>query len=318
MKALYLDGRDGLDVRLDGPALQARRPGRADGRFPLPRVARIIALGAVRWHPDALNACLRENKPLAVLDNQGRFVRVLFRPPANQYGLARHVGELLEVQRFRARYEEWLGMAEQAEMADAVRQLAIDRRSRPPDRTWQIVCFEQYRRWHIPMGSCYRYLLGLAAAQIASAYLQIGLPHNPQSWERQEYRLLFDMVRLERWRLTVLLEKLMEGKAGKPGRRELTAAFEGVSEKRDRRIAGWRRRALVAMMGIRADEDRMVRFEASCDQQRSFEFFAGISRQRCAAGSRTGKFGRSAFGPRETLYRVQVLRDYFERDRRMA
>jgi len=52
------------------------------------------------------------------------------------------------------------------------------------------------------------HLLGLAAAQIASAFLLIGLPRDPRSWERQEYRLFSDMVRLERWRQVLLLEQL--------------------------------------------------------------------------------------------------------------
>ena len=142
MKALYLDGCRGLDVRLDGPALRVRRPGRADAHYPLPRIARVIAMGRVYWQPDALAACLTEHKPVTVLDSQGRFVRVLFRPPGSQYGLARHLGELLAVPRFRVRYERWLCAAEQAEMTAAVGRLDIRCQDLQPDHTWQIVCRE--------------------------------------------------------------------------------------------------------------------------------------------------------------------------------
>jgi hypothetical protein len=70
MKALYLEGSSGLEVGLDGPALRARRPRRADAHYPLARVARVISVGAVQWHPDALLACLREHKPVAMLDRR--------------------------------------------------------------------------------------------------------------------------------------------------------------------------------------------------------------------------------------------------------
>jgi len=146
VKALYLDGRCRLDVRLDGPALRVRRPGRADGRYPLQRVGRVIAIGAVHWHPDALAACLREHKPIAVLDHQGRFVRLLFQPPTSAYGLARHLGELLEVARFRVRYERWYAETERAEMALAAGFLGTGRADWPPDTLWQAIRIEQHRR----------------------------------------------------------------------------------------------------------------------------------------------------------------------------
>ena len=191
MKALYLDGCRGLDVRLDGPALRVRRPGRADGHYPLPRVARVIAVGRVHWQPDALAACMSEHKPVAVLDSQGRFVRVLFRAAGPQYGLARHLGELLGVPRFRTRYEQWLRGAERAEMLAAVGRLRVRCRDLQADHTWQMLCFEQHRRWRIRVGVCYRYLLGLAAAQIASAFLLIGLPRDSQNWDRQGVPAVF-------------------------------------------------------------------------------------------------------------------------------
>jgi CRISPR associated protein, Cas1 family len=221
MKALYLDGRRGLYVGLDGPALRVRRYGRADAHYPLPRVARVIVLGVVRWHPDALMACLRDHKPVAVLERRGRFVRVLFRKPERQYGLARHMGELMAVPRFRARYERWLRTAERAEILAALRRLDIRCQDLQPDNVWQMICLEQHRRWGIRPGGCYRYLLGLAAAQIASAFSLIGMPRDPQTWEREEYRLFHHILRLERWGQAVLLEQALARCAEQPGGREL-------------------------------------------------------------------------------------------------
>jgi hypothetical protein len=322
VKALYLDGGGGLEVALDGPALRVRRTARADGHYPLPRVARVIAVGAVRWHPDALAACLREHKPVAVLDSRGRFVRILFCTPTPQYGLARHMGELLAVPRFRARYKRWYREAEQAEMVAAVRRLDIRCRDLQPDDVWQRICLEQHRRWGIRPGGCYRYLLGLAAAQIASAFSLIGMPRDPQAWDRQEYRLFCHVLRLERWRQAVLLEQVLACRAGEPGRRELTAAFEGMAGERDRGIAAWRQRALLEMMGLGVRSPTVREGSFICEQpdwkQGPLEMSAALVRICHDAHSRAGNRGLIPFGARGSLRTSrQIVRAYLEYDRRM-
>jgi hypothetical protein len=317
VKALYLDGRGGLDVVLDGPALRVHRPGRADGLYPLPRVARVVAVGAVRWHPDALRACLSVHKPVAVLDSGGRFVRVLFRQPSQQYGLARHLGELLAVPRFRERYARWRREAERAEMVAAVRDFDIHCRESQPDIVWQMVCREQHRRWGVRPGGCYRYLLGLAAAQIASAFALIGMPRYPQAWTRQEYLLFGHFLGLERWRQVVVLERVLARRAGEPGRRELTAAFEAVSGERDQRIAAWRQRALLEMMGVRAGGDEAATFEHPQAEQPPAETASALVRLCQATSGSACNLSRIAFGARGSLRTsVRIVRAYLEYDRR--
>src|SRR5205823_6950066 len=127
-----------------------------------------------------------------------------------------------------------------------------------PDDLWQRICLEQHRRWGVQPGGCYRYLLGLAAAQIASAFSVIGMPRDSQAWNRQEYQLLCNMLRLERWRQAMLLEQMLGRHSGQPGRRELTAVFEGVSGERDQRIAAWRQRTLLEMMGLGCGKEGII------------------------------------------------------------
>jgi len=79
----------------------------------------------------------------------------------------------------------------------------------------------------------------------------IGLPRNPQAWDRPEHRLFCDWLRLEQWRLAVLAEEVFARQGGRPERRDLTAAFETTSDERERRIGVWRERALLAMMAVR-------------------------------------------------------------------
>jgi len=258
VKALYLDGSGQLEVRLDGPALRVRRPGRADGLYPIPRVSRIIVLGRVRWQPDALAACLREHKPVSILDNGGRLVRLLFHTPPAQYGLAARMGELLRVPKFAARYERWVRGAEWREMASAIQHFNAGAGGPAPDQAWQFVCRRQYQRWGIRVGAFHRFLRGLAAAQIASALLLAGMRRNSRVWDLEEYRVLCDMIRLERWRQVQLLEDVLCRLEPRPLRRELTAAFESTAEAREQRIAEWRRCALLEMTGGHVDRRRRL------------------------------------------------------------
>jgi hypothetical protein len=183
---------------------------------------------------------------------------------------------------------------------------------------WQTVCLEQHRRWRIQVGRCYRYLIGLAAAQIASAFLLIGLPRDPGSWERGEYRLFSDMVRLERWRQASLLEQLLERRTGQLERWELTAAFESVSEERERRIAAWCQRLLIEMMGVRPANEEMDSFERSDPQQRRLEISRALVRICPTAENRGGNDGHTPFEARRSLRSSKrILRNYLEYDRRM-
>lgn len=311
MKALYLDGGTRrLDVRLDGPALRVRRPGRADGQYPLQRISRIIVLGAVQWHEDALGACMAQQKPVAVLDRRGRFVRLWFRPAVPVHGLARRVGSLLYVRRFLERYERWFFSVERGEMSAALQRLNIDCGMRSPDSVWQRVCVRQYLRHGCRMGGSYQFLCGLAAAQIASALSATGIPCDPLCWGRQEYRLFLDMMRLERWRLTVLLEKLMENLQGQPERRHLIEAFEGASEDREHRIAAWRQAGLVAMMGLAPAE-----IEQTCEHAEPQPHL--LDRLCKAVGNYSGNLGRIPFGTPESLRNsIKILREYLRCDRR--
>ncbi|PYV45101.1 MAG: hypothetical protein DMG06_03775 [Acidobacteria bacterium] len=316
MKALYLDGSNGLDVGVDGPALRVRRPGRADSQYPLPRVSRVIAVGAVHWQPDALTACRRDHKPVAVLDSRGRFVRVLSSAPP-QYGLARHLGELLAVPRFRVRYKRWYRAAERDEMLAALGRLGTRCQALPPENVWQKICLEQYRRWGVRPGNCYRYLLGLAAAQIASAFALMGMPRDSQAWGRQEYRLFCHILRLERWRQAVLLEQMLARRAGQPDRRELTAAFESLSGDRERQIAAWRERALQEMMGLGPGQEGLISYQQPDWKQGSLDMSAVVVRI-CHGAHNRGNLGRIPIGARGSLRTsVRIVRAYLQYDRRM-
>ncbi len=248
MKALYLDGRSGADVSLDGPALRVRTPGRADGRYPLARLSRIVMCGAVRFQPQALLACLHCAVPIAVLDNQGRFVRLSFFS-ASAHGLARHLGELLGVPRYRHRYEAWLKSAEDSEMRRAARQMGLSGHFLQPRALWQQLCRTQTALAGRRIGHVYRMLRGLAMAHVATCFAQLGMPRDPEAWSPQEWRILKDFVSLLEWRHPALVGKLIaQGEV--IDRRTVAHLFEAESLEREQRIGAWRQALLLAMLGI--------------------------------------------------------------------
>jgi len=225
--------------------------GRADGLFPLTRIARVITIGRVHWQPGALTECFNQGKPVAVLDRGGRFIRILYERSTPQYGLPRRMADLLAIRRFGERYQSWLRDAEASEARSALRRLSlgIQPNEWQPDRAWRMIYAEQLRRQQGQLRVTYRYLLGLAAAQAACAMAATELPRDPANWDRWEYRIFKDIVRLERWHVAVLVENLFGKLQECPERWELTSAFESASTERSRRIENWRRAALARIVG---------------------------------------------------------------------
>ncbi len=254
MKAIYLDGRQGIDIMLDGPALRVRSTGRADGRYPLSRISRIVTVGKVRWRPHALLACLHHKVPIAVLDNQGRFIRLRFSVVSGERGLARHIGELLGMPRYQSRYQRWLKMAEMREMESVACRNGLTGCHSNYERLWQIMISEQTALSPCPRpGKYYAYLRGLAMAHIVSLYSRIGLPAQIGMWSKQEYQLLNDIVRLEQWQHVDIVNRCISCSDERQIRRALTEAFEAQSTAREQRLAAWRQGLLLELMGVRID-----------------------------------------------------------------
>lgn len=73
IKPLYLTGSEGLGLRvlLDGPALRVAQKGRADGRYPLVRLSRVVVSGPVEWRTDALLVAIERGITVTFLDENG-------------------------------------------------------------------------------------------------------------------------------------------------------------------------------------------------------------------------------------------------------
>lgn len=167
---LYLYGRVSTHVGLDGPALLVRRADKAPGRYPLSRIARIIAGQRVEWSADALAACLRHGLPIVFLDRAGEPAGYLHATQSRPSRLDDILNELLDRPDGTQQYTLWL-------RAERMRILHAWRASRSAQG--QAVADEAYKelvRQHV-----YREeagTLGMAGAELyRSAVIAYALHH---------------------------------------------------------------------------------------------------------------------------------------------
>lgn len=309
MKVLYLEGRQGVKVLLDGPALRAQSAGRADGRYPLSRLSRIVALGDVVWNPRALLACLHYQVPIAVLDSRGRFVRLRCCVGNGERGLARHLGGLLEIARYQTRYQRWLRRAEHLEReAVAVRYGINDWQH---EGLWTRVNEAQFAQGlRRRPGQYYAYLRGLATAHIASMLSRIGIPADIEMWSKQEYRLLNDLVRLEQWRHVDIVGHCITHGDGRADRRILTKAFESQAAEREQRFAAWRQGLICELLGLRLHDPYLsVAVDHPWREKPLTSVPDLLARERDSAlGAIGGETGRPSIALRSLVHRRAMVR----------
>ncbi len=110
MKPLYLNGREPMNVRLDGPALRIQSETHADRLFPLQRLNRVIVTGRVDWSTEALLACADRAVNVSFLSRGGRLrARLLGKPSGKPpLDLGDALEALIEDTKGRDHYSDWL------------------------------------------------------------------------------------------------------------------------------------------------------------------------------------------------------------------
>ncbi len=110
MKPLYLNGREPISVRLDGPALRIQSATHADRLFPLQRLNRVVVTGRVDWSTEALLACADRSVNISFLSRGGRLRARLLGKPSGKPPLELNdaLVVLFEETKGRDRYRDWL------------------------------------------------------------------------------------------------------------------------------------------------------------------------------------------------------------------
>jgi hypothetical protein len=122
-------GRTRVDT--DGPALRVRAERRAETRFPLDRISRIVAGARVSWSADALDACLRHAIPIVIVTADGAPLGSIQPAQVHASPLAAALEELLDWPDWRDIYKCWLRAARMRVLAEWRR--AREAEGAPPD-----------------------------------------------------------------------------------------------------------------------------------------------------------------------------------------
>lgn len=125
MRPLYLDGREPLSVSLDGPALCVRGLKRADGRYPLGRVSRVLVSGIVNWQTEALVACMKAGIMVCFADADGVIVGHCVGANHRPTSLSRRLDEFLDRPDWETLYQNWRESAERDAILTLQRRLKI-------------------------------------------------------------------------------------------------------------------------------------------------------------------------------------------------
>ncbi|MBK8185543.1 MAG: CRISPR-associated endonuclease Cas1 [Candidatus Competibacteraceae bacterium] len=175
-KPLYLQGRNGLAVDLDGPALRIEQPERAAMFYPLSRLARVLSKGGVQWSCAALLACADGGIPVVFLDAGGGVRGYLFGSLAGEDTLYRRLRQCLcRVDGVRG-YQDWrcmMAVHAQRALERQLRQAGVDLDSMvagQPVRSDREARFSTGPRLQLPP-----ILFGLLAGLSVQLWIEAGL-----------------------------------------------------------------------------------------------------------------------------------------------
>ncbi len=107
-RPLVLGPRLAARVAADGPALRVKAAGRAQARFPLDRVSRVVAGSRTDWEAGALRACLGSGIPVVIVGDDGAPLGCLHPARPRASSLAEGLEEMLGRPSGSERYACWL------------------------------------------------------------------------------------------------------------------------------------------------------------------------------------------------------------------
>lgn len=129
MKPCYINGKEGMRVDLDGPALCILAPGQAAVLVPLRRVSRVVITGCLECSTAALLACAERGIAITFLERNGTIKAHLFGRTLAKNDLFVHLRDLLDRPDWTDQYQIWLDAA-----ASRARQTLCRRLKLEPDK----------------------------------------------------------------------------------------------------------------------------------------------------------------------------------------
>ena len=233
-KTLYLDGKEPLHVRLDGPALVVSCEGRCMGRFPLRRFTRVLVSGTVEWATSALLACLERSIAVAFLGGEDELLGLCLGKGLPVLGRSVTLREFADRLDWPEHYATWRCAMERRMILSFVKGAQIkvrDLRAKTvaqagkicleslsdPGQVWQIVGF----------------LEGASATAAAELLMEEGISPDTLEHERHDFHLGRDLARLLMWDARLTAVNFLKHCATPPGRLAIVKSAE-------KRMPRWR------------------------------------------------------------------------------
>ena len=129
MKPCYIHGREGMEIKLDGPALSIDAPGQAAVLAPLRCISRIVISGSPECSVSVLLVCAERGITVTFLQHDGTVRAHLFGHSRAKNDLFAHLRDLLDRPDWPVRYQTWLDAAASHARRALCRKLGL-----PPDR----------------------------------------------------------------------------------------------------------------------------------------------------------------------------------------
>ena len=237
MKPCYIQGREGMQIKLDGPALSISSPGQSSVLAPLRRISRVVISGLPECSTSALLACAERGIAVTFLQRDGTIRAHLFGHYRSKNDLFANLRDFLDHPDWPERYQTWLAAAASHARRSLCRKLDL-----PPDRlSLKQICaaldiqMEQFVNAG-QRGYLQRRLRGLCANLVNEVLQQAGLNATRSRYLEQRLDLPDDFANLLSLSLQLsLLDWLSRQSADKPiNDRDVIAFFERHSQRLER------------------------------------------------------------------------------------
>ena len=229
-RPLYLCARHKARVDADGPALRVRSSGRAEARYPLYRVSRVIASNRVDWSAAALEACLDAGIPIIIVASSGAPLGSVQPARASDSPLASAIDELLDRPDWREIYDNWLRATRMRVLAEWKAERNAAGIPLAPGEFSELVRKFVYRPAEaIPFEEATGLWRTAVCALAATALTRVGL--RPVHWGGTAVNLLDDLARLLEVRLRLEVSSSME--QALDGEALALRVFHAMSDKLD-------------------------------------------------------------------------------------
>ncbi|WP_305908192.1 CRISPR-associated endonuclease Cas1 [Methylomarinum sp. Ch1-1] len=196
MKPLYVQGKAGIKVEFDDPALAVSVPDKSRQLFPLARVSRVIVSGSVDWSMAALFACADAGISVIFLTDGGKVRSRWLGSLRNRQSFMQNLQEMLQKTDAEVFYRNWYAGMQRMAVRSTARRLGFS--------DWQLADADCFNGWLDDyLDAEWSAVVGRFNGMLVSAVLQylgdLGLDSGDDSVAGERFFLADDLAALLLW-----------------------------------------------------------------------------------------------------------------------